>query len=608
MRKSTFVLISMLIMMSMILTACSPAATPTPQTIIQTQVVEKTVQVIQTQIVAATPEPSAVSYARNETLYTSGTQWGPPSSWNPFNGGGYAMGTIGLVYETLYIYDPLADKFTPWLAAEDMKWVDATTLEIKLRDGLTWTDGSPVTADDVKFTYELADPNGKYKAGLNYTGLWSFLESVNKVDNLTVDFKFKANPAYQEVGFYLWQTPIVPAAIWSKMDVKDITGGANEKAVGSGAYLFESHDQDRQVLVRNDKWWGIKAFSKTPGPKRIVDIVNGSNNVALGLVLQGGLDLSNNFLPGVATLVKGGYGVQTYYPDAPYMLSANVAALIINEQVKPLDDVNFRKALAYAIDTNDIVQNDYTGIVKAADPSGLLPIWDKYVDKDMVKKYGWSYNPDTAKKILASAGYKDVNGDKFVEDKDGKPIKLTVTCPSGWTDWMAAIQIISKNAQAVGINITPDYPDYGPWRDAQLKGTFQLSLQNEAQMSSTPWSYYKWVFQNPLANVATAQYGNYGRYDNQKAFDLVNQLDQVKVGDDAGIKALTSQLQEITMTEFPTIPLWYNGLWSQVSNAVWTNWPSSADKSNHYLPASWRGYWNMSGIQMLLDLKPVPAK
>ena len=132
----------------------------------------------------------------------------------------------------------------------------------------------------------------------------------------------------------------------------------------------------------------IKAFGKTPGPKRIVDIVNGSNNVALGMVLQGGLDLSNNFLPGVASLVKGGYGVQTYYPEAPYMLSANVAALIINEQVKPLDDVKFRKALAYAINMNDIVQNAYTGIVKAADPTGLLPIWDKYIDKDMVAKYG----------------------------------------------------------------------------------------------------------------------------------------------------------------------------------------------------------------------------
>ena len=78
------------------------------------------------------------------------------------------------------------------------------------------SDGNPLTADDVKFTYELADPNGKYKAGLDFTGLWNFLQSIEKVDNLTVDFKFKDNPAYQEVGFYLWQTPIVPSSLWSK--------------------------------------------------------------------------------------------------------------------------------------------------------------------------------------------------------------------------------------------------------------------------------------------------------------------------------------------------------------------------------------------------------
>jgi peptide/nickel transport system substrate-binding protein len=127
-------------------------------------------------------------------------------------------------------------------------------------------------------------------------------------------------------------------------------------------------------------------------------------------------------------------------------------------------------------------------------------------------------------------------------------------------------------------------------------------------MSSTPWSYYKWVFQNPIENIATAQYGNYGRYENAEAFDLVNQMNLVKVGDDAKMKEIASKLQKITMTEFPTIPLWYNGLWSQVSNAVWTKWPSSEEGSNHYLPATWRGYWNMSGIQMLLELEPVPAQ
>jgi peptide/nickel transport system substrate-binding protein len=117
-----------------------------------------------------------------------------------------------------------------------------------------------------------------------------------------------------------------------------------------------------------------------------------------------------------------------------------------------------------------------------------------------------------------------------------------------------------------------------------------------------------WVFQHPLESISTAQWGNYGRYNNQAAFDLVDQLDRVKVGDDEAIKAITSKLQKITLTDLPTIPLWYNGLWAQTSTTTWTNWPSAADDANHYLPATWRGYWNMTAGLMLLDLKPVEKK
>lgn len=548
----------------------------------------------------------AVEYPRNETLYTSGTQWGPPSSWNPLSNN-YAMGTLGLCYETLFIYDPLADKFTPFLAESD-KWADATTYVVTLRKGIKWTNGQALTVDDVKFTFDIADPNGAFKAGVQYTGLWKFLDKVevNK-DTNEITFKFKADPAYQEVGYYMWQTPILSKALWEKRSAEEITGGANKPPVGTGAYKYQTSDQDRMVWVRNDAWWGKDVFGKLPGPKYIVDIVNGSNNVALGKMLQGGLDLSNNFLPGVASLVNGGYAVKTYFKEAPYMLSANVATLLINEQKKPMDDVKFRTALAWMININDIVEKDYTGIVKAADPTGLLPIWDKYVDKDQVKELGWSYDPEKAKKILADAGYKDVDGDKFLEAPDGSKIALKVTCPSGWTDWMAAIQIISRDAKAIGLNIEPDYPDYGPWRDAQLKGTFDLTLQNEAQVSSTPWSYYKWVFQNPIENIATAQYGNYGRFDNKDAFALVDELDKVKVGDEAKVKEIASKLQKITLTEMPTLPLWYNGMWAQYNDSVWTNWPS-ADGDNHTLPVSWRGYWNMSALQMLLKLEPVAKK
>ncbi len=610
------VLLVLIVIASMLLAACNTAVTPQvlKETVVVTQapvvttvevtkevVVEKTVEVV----VTPTPEPGAastvVTYPRNETLYTSGTQWGPPSSWNPFNTGGYAMGTIGLVYETLFIYDPLTNEYKPWLA-ESGTWNSDTQYEVKLREGLKWSDGEPLTAADVKYTFEI----GK-EAPVNISTVWRYLDSITQVDDTTLQFNFKT-PLYQQWGNTLYQTAIVPQHIWSKMSKDDIVAGANEKPVGSGPYLFDSYDQSRMVWAKNDNWWGKDAVSCDPAPKRIVDIVNGSNNVALGLVLQGGLDLSNNFLPGVATLVKGGYGVQTYYPEAPYMLSANTAWLLMNLTKKPMDDAAFRQAVAYAIDADQIVSVDYGNIVQKANPTGLLPIWDQYVDQAVVDELGFKYDPDKAKEILATAGYKDVNNDGFVEAPDGSAIALKVNNPNGWTDWMEANKIIVNGLKAVGINAESNFPDYGGYLDQRNQGTFDMMIANDAQMSNTPWTYYNWMFQHPVADVATLQNGNYGRYDNPEAFKLVDQLDQVKVDDIAGMKEVMSQLQKIQLTDMPLIPMWYNGAWAQYSNAVWTNWPSSAETSNHYLPVTWRGYWNMTGIQMLCDLKPAPAQ
>jgi peptide/nickel transport system substrate-binding protein len=104
------------------------------------------------------------------------------------------------------------------------------------------------------------------------------------------------------------------------------------------------------------------------------------------------------------------------------------------------------------------------------------------------------------------------------------------------------------------------------------------------------------------------QNGNYGRYDNPEAFALVDELDKTPVEDVEGMKAIISELQRIQLTDMPLIPLWYNGMWAQYNNSVWTNWPSSADNANHYLPATWRGYWNMTSIRMLTELKPAPKQ
>jgi peptide/nickel transport system substrate-binding protein len=571
----------------------APPATAAPQSATSAPTAAPTAAPTEAPTAAPTPA-SGETYPREETLYTTGKQWGPPSTWNPLDPNA-AMGVVGLQYETLFLYNPLDDKFTPWLA-ESASWTDPTTYTIKVRQGIKWSDGQPLTAADVAFTIGLA----KIKAvGDN---VWDFVTDATATDDSTVVVKF-SNPAYQEWATWTYNKPILPKHIWESKANEDILKDTNASGVGSGPYLFKTATQDRMVWVKNDNWWAKTALSLDVKPKYIVDIVNGANNVALGLLMQGGIDLSNNFLPGVATLVNNGY-LATYYKAAPYMLSGNTAWLVTNDKKAPLNDKEFRKAIASAVNVPDIVNKVYGNIVKAADPTGLLPIWEKYIDTAQRDALGFKYDPTKAKALLDAAGYKK-GGDGFYTNKDGSPIKLTIMVPSGWSDWEAARDVIVVSLKAAGINAEARIVDYNGLVAARNSGDFDLCLNNEVQASNTPWTYYDYMFRMPLMEGA-GKNRNYGSYENQAAWDLVAKLDKTPVDNLDEMKSITSQLQKISLEDMPVIPLWYNGMWSQVSNVVWTNWPS--DAGNHILPATWNGYWQMGAVLMLTELKPVPKQ
>jgi peptide/nickel transport system substrate-binding protein len=542
---------------------------------------------------AASTQAPAETYARNETLYTTGTMWGPPSdaSYNPLDPNP-EMGTVGLVYETLFLYDPLADKFEPWLA-QSASWTDPTTYTIKVRSGIKWSDGTPFTAADVAFTIGLA------KLKVVGSNIWNYVTDATATDDTTVVVKFN-NPAYQEWATWTYNSPILPEHIWKSKATEDILKDKNPNGVGTGPYMYKTAAQDRMVYVKNDNWWAKTALNLDVKPKYIVDIVNGANNVALGLLMQGGIDLSNNFLPGVATLVNNGY-VSTYYKQAPYMLSANTAWLATNDAKPPLNDAAFRQAIAWSINTPDIVNKVYGNIVQAADPTGLLPTWSKYVDTAQRDALGFKYDPAKTASILAAASYKK-GGDGFYTNKDGSPIKLTVVVPSGWSDWEAARDVIIASLKAAGINAEAKIADFNARTASLQKGDFDLAVVNDVNLSNTPWTYYDFMFRQPLQDPS-AKNRNYGSYSNADAWTLVQQLDKTKVDDVAGMQAIMSKLQKTSLTDMPIIPLWYNGAWSQVSNVSWTNWPS--DAGSHNLPVTWNGYWQMGAVKMLSDIKPV---
>ncbi len=540
---------------------------------------------------------SPLALPRGQTLYTSGKQWAPYTNFNVL-APDYVTGAVGLLYETLFRYDPLADKFVPWLATGG-HWVGKNYV-VTVRKGVTWNDGKPLTARDVKFTFQTQKLPGSQYSTMWRTGLTAITTKGN-----VVTFHFRGNPDYQEWDWDLYQIPIVPQHIWSSYSAKEIVSGNTDdasKQIGTGPFTYSSGAGGSQTLVwaRRASWWATKAFGMKMPMKYIVDIHNTSNTASLQNFLQDNIDLSNNFFPGVDKYIGKGK-VRTYYTKAPYMLSANTAWLIPNTTRKPLDDAKFRRALAESINVDRIVSADYGHIVAKASPTGLLPNWSKWIDKPQAKKLGFSYSIAKAKALLASAGYKDTNGDGYVENKDGSKINLQLIVPNGWSDWMTAIQIIADSAKDAGIKITPAYPDYNSLVDQRNSGNFDLVINNDKQIGNSPWAYYDYLFRLPVASQQTV--ANFSRFTQAGAapWALTVKLDQTPSSNVKRLKQLNSQIQKYILQYLPAIPLWYNGMWAQYNTSVWTNFPSAS--GGRYTPSTWNGYINMTGINTLASLK-----
>ena len=534
---------------------------------------------------------------RNGTLYTSGTAWGPFTNFNPLRSG-YATGVLGLLYETLFRYDPLKDKFIPWLATSG-RWA-GTTYVLNVRPGVTWNDGKPLTAADVKYTFETGKLEGSEISTMWKTGLQRITTAGN-----VVRFVFKGTPDYQDWDFRMYSVPIVPRHIWSGYSATEITtGNADEvsKMVGTGPFKYAAGKGSSQTLQwdRRNGWWATKALGMKMPMAHIVDIHNTQNTASLQNFLQDKIDLSNNFFPGVDKVIGG--KVATYYKKAPYMLAANTAWLVPNTTKKPLDDRVFRRALATSINIDRIVKDDYGNIVSRANPTGLLPTWSKWIDQAQAKRLGFTYSTARAKQLLAQAGYRDTNGDGFVENKDGSKIDLRIIVPNGWSDWMTAIQMIADSAKDAGIRITPAYPDFNGLVDERNSGKFDLVINNEKQIGNTPFTYYDYLFHLPLAEKQT--FANFSRFTQAgaKPWALTLKLNKTKSTEVAKARKIHSQIQKVILEDLPAIPLWYNGMWSQYNTSVWTSFPAAGTKAQ-FTPTVWNGYLNMTGIDALASLR-----
>ncbi|HEY6963483.1 MAG TPA: ABC transporter substrate-binding protein [Gaiellaceae bacterium] len=545
----------------------------------------------------------AKQYPRAATLITSGTQWGNIAGMNPFTHN-WAPGMVGLVNETLLRYDPLKGTYIPWLA-KSAKWTGAKQYTVLIRPNVFWSDGKLFKGGDVAFNVNLQ----RFSTG-QWNNLWQNIQQpiVVKGNGLII-FNFKTTPNYVQWRNMIWNMPMIsPVQGKSITTAQQLTTYNPHIPIGTGPYKLDVHGFDvttRVVWQKRAHWWAAdQGVAPSPAPQYIIDLVNTSNTNSLSAVLAGVEDLNNNYLPGVNKLVDA-KKVHTYFDKAPYMLSANTAWLEPNTTRVPLNDPVFRKALAMSINLDKIVRDDYQNLVLKANSTGLLPSWNGYVSKAAVKQFGFTYNPAAAKALLLKNGYK-LDSSGMIANKDGSKIDLDISVPQGWSDWEAARDMIVASAKDAGIRMHAQVKDFNTWLADIQTGKYDTVIHNPYQIADDPWTYWNGIFHLPVITTGTGQtFANYERYTNQTAWNLTQKLDKTPPSNTKAIKALNVQLQTILMKDLPLIPLWYNGIWAQMTSKYWTNWPSSSGLQT--IPCMWGGYLQMTGIDTITHVKSTRA-
>jgi peptide/nickel transport system substrate-binding protein len=618
--KRISIVISLLMVMGMVLGAC---ATPTAETIIQTvevpvvetQVVtvKETQTVIQTQVVAPTAAPTTgETLPRNETLYFNGLQWSAVVGWNPYSSSMNNALAVGakdsarvIMFETLYLFNMLDGKSYPLLADGDPVWNDARTeITVKIKPAAMWSDGTPITADDVAYTW---DTNLKYStnAGNNFN---AYIDTVTAVDPQTVLIKAKLDadgktvnplmiPAFLD-GTYVVQKAWTQTLEARSADATALLADTAEDVVWSGPYHSFFSDDTKVVYVRDDNYWGQDAsmWGKLPAPKYLAHTIFKDNAAGSIALAQGEVDISQQFNSNIQVLwLNYGLPVSTYLPEAPYGIGATLPTAFYNLMSNGLDNVAIRKAIAIAVDYPTIIANAMTNQSATFDqvPRSLMnPTAGEQAmyDHAAVADLQWAGNDiEGAKKLLDDAGVKDTNGDGNRE-YNGKELHYVATCPNGWSDWQAAMEVVAAAGKKIGIDIVTQYPEWGVYQTVVTKSDTPLPegydifmMWSDGAGPTQPWGRIRHLLSSEFVGQAVNWNGNWGQYSNPDVDALIVKIPGLT--DEAEIKAAYTELVRIYLTDVPSFTLMYRpDLFHAVNESVWTGFPHQDDGTNPPVP------------------------
>ena len=457
----------------------------------------------------------------------------------------YTISPKGQGYMTLsYIFDTLMWKdesgLVPYLAEDYSVSEDGMTYTFQLRKGVSFTDGTPFTAEDVKFTFDYMKEH-PYK--------WvsvSMVEEASVVDEHTVEIRLNKtyNPFLSDVAGSL---PILPRHIWENVTEPE-TFTEPEAAISTGPFILENYDAAAGTYTfkaNEDYFYGDVQIDKLV----IANVSGGDSKEAL---LSGEIAAAPNISYKAAMSLKD--SPEYTVLEGPGL---SVTRLYFNFDEEAMAVKEIRQAMYHAVNLDEIVEKAYGGAGYVGSAGHVQPGTPWY--NPDVRQY--AYDVETAKKMLSEAGAADSNGDGILE-YNGEEMSYTLTFTEN--DEKLAELLVSY-MKAVGIELVPQSADDATVKAAISEGNFELAFNTNGSFGGDP------VFLSRFATVgadgAPSVTGQGGKTWESEEYNKIYNESAVEQ-DDAKRHEQVNELQEIIAEELPCLTLYYKKAVAAYNNTI----------------------------------------
>ena len=478
-------------------------------------------------------------------------------NFNPFiqSSAATLLGATSLVYEPLLQTNAIQPgQYYNWLAT-GYTWSDGgKSITFTIRPGVKWSNGTPMTAADVAFTFNLL----KQYADANTTGL--AISSASASGNqATVNFP---TPQYANLENIAGQTYIVPQSIWSK--VGDPGKYADPSPVGTGPYTVSQFNSQGITFKANPSYWGGK-----PAVSTVQFPTYASANTALAALQTDQLQWGGNFIPGVQQVFQAGHANhQVWFPPV------QTNSLEPNLNKFPTNQLAVRKAISLAIDRTALSQQAEGGLEPpVSNASGLtLPIFQQFLSPSVANSTLNAHSDiAAAKQVLQQAGYV-MGSDGLFRTKSGQKLTIDITNPSSFADYATGDQMIAGWLRKAGLDATFVGQSVTAWSSDIATGNFQLT-SHWSQTSVSPFQLY-----NDWLNSAQATSNAAGDFERLEDPSVDSALAKLGTANSvAQQQADVAPIEQYVAQNMPIIPTVYGVVFDEYNTSKFTGWPSASN-------------------------------